>query len=146
MRRIIIASIIGAAIVGIAGFGQHTAEAAGPWTTKATMPTPRGGLGVAVVNGILYAVGGVSGGGLNAVEAYDPGTNTWTTKAAMPTPRAHLGVGVVNGILYAVGGTNGLSGFNTVEAYNPVTNTWTTKASMPTARIGLGIAAENGIL
>ena len=60
-----------------------------PWTTRASMPAPRFGLAVGVVNGILYAVGGSGGdGGLQgAVLAYDPATNSWTTKAAVPTPR-----------------------------------------------------------
>ncbi len=100
---------------------------AGAWATKAAMPTARGlSLGVGVVNGILYAVGGNDGATvLNAVEAYDPLAGTWATKAAMPTARDRLAVGVVNGILYAVGGYSGSgsSGFATVEAYDPGTDT-----------------------
>src|SRR2546430_1604362 len=43
------------------------------WTTKAPMPTPRMNLGVGVINGILYAVGGQSQSGIyNTLEAYDP--------------------------------------------------------------------------
>src|SRR5437763_1271644 len=33
------------------------------WTTKAPMPTPRMNLGVGIINGILYAVGGQSPSG-----------------------------------------------------------------------------------
>ena len=70
-------------------------------------------LGVGVVNGILYAVGGGNGNSVFAtVEAYDPVSNTWTTRASMPTGRSGLGVGVVNGVLYAVGGT-------TAAAFSP---------------------------
>ncbi len=93
------------------------------------MPTPRAGLSVGVVNGVLYAVGGGSSGidvfgALGVVEVYDPVANAWTTKASMPTPRANLGVGVMNSILYAVGAV-GSGNFPAVpveaanEAYQP---------------------------
>ena len=119
------------------------------WTTKASMPTARYTLGVATVNGILYAVGGVNNNTpftpVATVEAYDPATNTWTTKASMPTARAGVGVVAVNGAVYAVGGfTTGNVG--TVEAYDPATDTWTPKAPMPTARSSLAVATINGIL
>ena len=45
------------------------------WVTKASMPTARAFLGVGVVNGLLYAVGGAGAPGftpLGTVEAYNP--------------------------------------------------------------------------
>src|SRR6266550_4402280 len=117
------------------------------WISSAPMPTAREGAGVAVVNSVLYAVGGynTSNGYLATVEAYDPATNTWTTKAPMPTARSGLGVGVVNGLLYAVGGYSATY-VTAVEAYDPVTNSWTTNAALPTARTRLGVGVLNGIL
>jgi N-acetylneuraminic acid mutarotase len=115
------------------------------WTTRAPMPTARSDLGVGVVNGILYAVGGVGAVEYATVEAYDPVSDSWTTKAPMPASRQTLAVGVVNGILYAVGGFSG-TWLATVEAYDPVSNSWTPKAPMPTARGSLGVAVVNGIL
>jgi hypothetical protein len=77
--------------------------------------------GVAVVNGILYAVGGFTSAcgacTTNTVEAYNPSTDTWTSVASMPTARELLGAGVVNGILYAVGGVNSTVTLATNEAY-----------------------------
>jgi N-acetylneuraminic acid mutarotase len=75
------------------------------WKTKAPIPTPRSGP-VGVVNGILYAVGGVSKGGgvITTVEAYSPTTDTWMAKAPMPTALSGHAVGVVKKTLYAVGG------------------------------------------
>jgi N-acetylneuraminic acid mutarotase len=106
----------------------------------------RFGLGVGVVNDVLYAIGGFQGAFLGTVEAYDPVTNAWTPRASMPTVRAGFGVGVVDGIIYVVGGvTNGVR-VATVEAYNPATNSWTTKSPMPTARLDLGVGVVNGIL
>jgi uncharacterized protein (TIGR03437 family) len=120
------------------------------WSTKAPMPTARESFGVGVINGIVYAVGGVADAGeLNTVEAYDPVSDTWTTKAPMPTARYGLGVGVVNGLLYAVGGEDGAGGYpilNTMEVYDPATDTWTTKAPMPTGRTNLAVGAVDGIL
>jgi N-acetylneuraminic acid mutarotase len=112
------------------------------------MPTPRSHLAVGVVNGVLYAVGGISGGTvLGVVEAYEPCSNTWTLKAAMPTPRTGLAVGVVNGQLYAVGGVDGASNvLQTVEAYQPSTNSWAARAPMLTPSCNLAADAVNGTL
>ncbi len=120
-------------------------------STKASMPTAREELGVAAINGTLYAVGGLItfdfAGFLATVEAYDAGSNTWTARASMSTPRVDLGVAPINGTLYAVGGFNNLNGeLATVEAYDPGSNTWTARASMSTPRNGLGVAAINGTL
>ena len=61
------------------------------------MPTARWSLATGVVNGIIYAIGGVSSSGIVAtVEAYNPRTDTWTQKADMPTARGWLSVSVVN--------------------------------------------------
>src|SRR2546425_2136527 len=89
------------------------------WKTKAPIPTPRYGP-VGVVNGILYAVGGVSknAGIISTVEAYSPTTNSWMAKAPMPTPRNGHAVGVVNRTLYVVGGLGTVgsgSAFKVVE-------------------------------
>ena len=72
------------------------------------MPTGRVWASSAVINGILYVVGGNYGAGtdLAAVEAYDPTTDTWTTKASMPTIRSMATAQVINGILYVAGGTD----------------------------------------
>ena len=35
-----------------------------------------------VIDGIMYVVGGSSGGGI-ALQAYDPASDTWTTKASL---------------------------------------------------------------
>ncbi len=124
-----------------------SAQSAGTWATKTPMPTARDAVGTSVVNGIIYAVGGINGGGtyLGTVEAYDPASDTWTTKASMPTARFALSTIAVNGIIYAVGGANnGL--LATVEAYDPASDTWTTKASMPTARYWFGTSVVNGVI
>jgi N-acetylneuraminic acid mutarotase len=148
---LLLAAVI-AAMIGLAVFRSPLAFAqSGSWTTKASMPTARGSLGVGVVGGKLYAVGGFnnSSGALTTVEAYDPVTVTWSTVAPMATPRNGTAVGVVNGLLYAVGGDTdtGATGYlASIEAYDPVSNTWSPRAPMPTPRDSLGVGVVNGKL
>lgn len=48
------------------------------------MTTARSTVGVAVLNGRIYAVGGRDGSAcLNSVESYDPHTNKWTVNCPM---------------------------------------------------------------
>jgi N-acetylneuraminic acid mutarotase len=123
------------------------------WAAKAPMPTARAGLGVAVVNGKIYAIGGttaggqyppdVSGGGfVGTNEEYDPATDTWTTKASMPTPRDYFAIAAYQNKIYCIGGAIGFtvderSGFYSYvtsgvnEVYDTVTDTWETRAPMP---------------
>jgi N-acetylneuraminic acid mutarotase len=103
------------------------------------MPTARGEFGIAVVNGKIYAIGGLNGNDLpvSTTEEYNPITNEWTSMMPMPTPRSDFAIAVYQNKIYVIGGTvgNGFVGNN--EVYNPVTNTWETKASMPTPRADL---------
>ena len=151
------------AIPGPADFDARTpaVEAFDPatdtWTTKASMPTPRAGLAIGVVHGILYAVGGsgavngilfaVDYDSAGTVVAYDPAANSWTPKATMPTRRSLPSVGVVNGTLYAVGGFNNSGGvLGTLATYDAVTNSSMTRAETLTPRWGFAIGVVNGIL
>jgi len=123
------------------------------WTTKAPMQQARSGLGVAAVNGKIYAIGGTTssgfapsipgsavlgnrdiGGHVGTNEEYDPETDTWTYKQSMPTPRIVFATAVYQNRIYCIGGKtgNGYTGIN--EVYDPATDTWETKTSMPTAR------------
>ena len=119
------------------------------WTKKADMPSPRGGLSTSVVNGKIYAIGGLPSWpaplSLSIVEKYDPVTDTWTKKADMPSLRGGLSTSAVNGKIYAIGGTvDGSIGRSTVEEYDPTTDTWTKEADMPTPRYAHSTSAVNG--
>jgi len=120
-----------------------TATTGGTWTTKSSMPTPRYGLGVGVIDGRLYAAGGYHDAPNGSLEVYDPVSDVWMSRPPMPTPRYGLGVGVINGLLYAVGGAVGVG---TVEVFNPATNSWAPRPAMPTQRQELGVGVINGIL
>ncbi|TRZ50164.1 MAG: galactose oxidase, partial [Dehalococcoidia bacterium] len=116
------------------------------WTTKAPMTTARSGLGVAVVNGKIYAIGGSDGNRqLDTNQMYDPATNTWVNKQPMPTARSRFGITVYQNKIYVIGGTtpSGLTDAN--EVYDPLTDTWETKTPMPTGdRDELAASVVNG--
>ena len=131
------------------------------WVAKASMATARGALATAVVNGIIYAIGGenLDANALNphlaAVEAYDPAANLWTTKAPLPAARSSLSAAAVGNVIFVFGGddviaptanANVFNPLNKVEAYDVATNVWTTKAAMPTRRERFAIAELNGVI
>ncbi|MBM3241110.1 sigma-70 family RNA polymerase sigma factor [Candidatus Poribacteria bacterium] len=118
----------------------------GTWTKRADMPTARALFATAVVDGEIYAIGGLANWAiLSAVEVYDAKTDTWEKKANMPNARCNLSAAVVNGEIYVVGGETAL-GVPTkiVAVYNPKTDTWTRKADFPIAATNLGIGVVNG--
>ena len=123
------------------------------WTTLEPMPTARSGLGVAVVNGKIYAIGGSTAKGfmpsipgaavlgnndideiVGTNEEYDPSTDTWSFKTLMLTPRIVFAAVVYQNKVYCIGGKTN-DGYTAVnEVYDPITETWEVKTSMPTAR------------
>ncbi|KAK1156959.1 kelch-like ECH-associated protein 1A isoform X1 [Acipenser oxyrinchus oxyrinchus] len=110
------------------------------WTQRASLNVPRNRVGVAVIDGGIYAVGGSHGSVHHrSVEKYDPETNQWTFVAPMSVGRIGAGVAVCNGLLYAVGGFDGESRWDSVERYHPDTNTWQPVASMGSVRSGAGV-------
>ncbi|CAJ0572254.1 unnamed protein product, partial [Mesorhabditis spiculigera] len=118
------------------------------WEQVAPMKKPRCGVGVAVLNGLLYAVGGHDGVAyLNCVERYDPATNQWdNTVAPTTSSRTSVGVAVLNRCLYAVGGQDGVSCLDLVEKYDARDNKWTQVASMGTRRLGVSVSVLKGCL
>jgi hypothetical protein len=128
---------------GALGYGTQDS-----WTARSPMLIPREGLAVAVVNGLIYAMGGHTSGGLAVAtsEVYDPIANSWAAKASMAAPRAAFAAAVISNVIYAVGGGDPSAPLNTLESYNPTSNTWTTLNPMPTARAILATAAVNGKL
>lgn len=130
----------------------------GSWAQKQSMNRARGGLGVAVVNGKIYAIGGhiengsyspnPTTGFVGTNEEYDPATDTWTIKTSMPTPRSNFAIAACKNKVYCI--SNAIVGFKldeiyhmfkvpiwsgVNEVYDPATDTWETKAPMPTAAL-----------
>jgi hypothetical protein len=107
------------------------------------MHVARSGLGVAVVNGKIYAIGGYTAHNITgANEEYDPITDSWIMRTPMPTPKAFFAITVYQNQIYCIGGNNPPSDTN--EVYDPATDKWQTKAPMPTPRYELQANAVNG--
>lgn len=130
---------------------------ANTWSTKSSMAVGRERFSTAVVNGIVYAVGGlVTDNSVTpawvkstaTVEAYNPATNSWTTKASMASVRSDVHVVALNGIIYAIAGRKDTypPELLSVEAYDPVANTWTAKASLPAGNPVSSAVVVNGVI
>jgi hypothetical protein len=122
------------------------------WSAGPAMPTARNEFGSVVVNGILYAIAGMTDAGpTKAVEAYDPSTNKWASKASFPVFdfwTAGMAT-ALNGRIYVCGGAKVLGTFdqgaapsNSVYVYDPASDSWTASTSMPIAH-ALNTAVTN---
>jgi len=115
----------------------------GVWEGRAPLPTPRGGLAVAALNGRLHALGGSGDRVTGAHEVYDVASNRWTTANAMPTARDHLAAVAFQGRVWALGGRTSFMGeqYGNVEVYDPASDSWRTAPRLPSARGGLAAVA-----
>ena len=91
---------------------------------------------VAVLDGKLYAAGGLGAGysALSSVERYDPALDVWEAVAPMAEARMAHAVAVLDGKLYAVSGLNH-GALSSLERYDPVTNA-----------LGGGCAVDDGTI
>ena len=143
--------------------GQTTTQAAvydpasNTWSAIAPMPRGANHAASATDGSKFYVFGGRDGAGgvldgFDAVQVYDPLTNSWSTSDAVgsalqPLPQARGGTGkavFANGEFYVIGGET-LTGagatpddvYDRVDVYNPATNAWRLAQPMPTARHGI---------
>jgi hypothetical protein len=133
----------------------------GRWRDGAPMPTPRGALAYAVLNGKIHTIGGTvappeplddhdhEGGrvdhSVGTHEVYDPATDTWDQRAAMPTARNHHVAAAVDGRIYVTAGRFSTNfTMTTTEVYDPSTDRWTEAPPLPTGRSGVAGAVFDG--
>jgi hypothetical protein len=147
MNKIVSAMLILFFIIGSFAVAFKPVSAAelveNSWNLKTPMSQTRFGLGVAAVDGKIYAIGGFTNSvylGLN--ERYDPVSDTWTTLTSMPTPRNDFTIAAYGGKIYCIGGLTPKEGggwFRCVvnEVYDVASDSWSTKASFPVSGPGL---------
>lgn len=113
------------------------------WEPRAPMPSARGALAVAVLNGRVHALGGSAERVSGAHEIYDPRANRWTVANAMPTARDHLAAVAFQGRVWALGGRASFVGeqYANVEIYDPASDSWRTGVPLPVGRGGLAAVA-----
>ncbi|XP_040833689.1 actin-binding protein IPP isoform X3 [Ochotona curzoniae] len=117
------------------------------WTTVSSLHQARSGLGVAVLGGMVYAIGGEKDSMIfDCTECYDPVTKQWTTVASMNHPRCGLGVCVCYGGIYALGGWVGAEIGNTIERYDPDENKWEVVGNMAVSRYYFGCCEMQGLI
>lgn len=118
------------------------------WLPIAPMPTPRGAAGAAVVDDVLYVVGGLANGErLTNLEAYDLKRDRWYALPQMETRRDHLGVATRGKYLYALGGRQEderpLTDF---ERYDIESRRWERLPALPEPTAGFGFVSADGRL
>jgi len=122
------------------------------WAPRTPLPAKgRVGATGAVVDGVLYVVGGLLPDeyvwAIADVWAYSPISDSWTTRAPMPAARASACCGVINGEIYVIGGNDAARlTFSTLYIYNPSSNTWRKGPAMPKAKVSFATAVVGGVL
>ena len=102
------------------------------WETLNSLSVARSGVACAVLNGKLYAIGGV---GLSSVEIFDPSIDSWSAGVALSSEVRSGTAITVSGRIYLVGGRNASDqDISQVLCFDPSSNQWQVKASMPQAR------------
>ncbi|XP_066300512.1 kelch-like protein 18 [Branchiostoma lanceolatum] len=134
-----------------AGESLSTVEVFDPilqqWDLAPPMASLRSRVGVAVLGGKLYAIGGYDGEvRLSTVEEFDAATGKWSLTTSMNSKRSALGAAALVGKLFVCGGYDGISSLSSVECYDPDTRKWNLVTQMVRSRSAAGIAAFEGQL
>ncbi|XP_063692770.1 kelch-like protein 20 [Bolinopsis microptera] len=112
------------------------------WYEAGPLKKSRSLVGVTVLRGTLYAVGGFDGiSPIDTVECYNQSTNTWSSMGRMISARRGAGVTNLNDKIYAVGGYDGTKLLSQCEVYHDNTNSWEPIATLQTCRFALGAAS-----
>lgn len=149
--------IISIFAISIPEVASEDITAQNSWVEKAPMPQARADLGLAVVSGKIYAIGGqvlvyqdstrTESRVVGTNEEYNPLSDSWTEKTPMPIPSSNFATAVYQGKIYCIGGgvsdffnsskgaweTNITKGFN--QVYDPTTDKWDNKTAAPLPQI-----------
>lgn len=127
--------------------------ATGEWEVIAPLPTPRFALAGAVVDGKIWAMGGVAFrpegfDNFTVIEVFDPATGVWTEEPdlALPWQAAGLGAFMYNDELYIFGGYSGDGIHERVAKMTMNDRQWHLLASMPEPLAAMGIDELDGKL
>ncbi|MFI5345310.1 MAG: kelch repeat-containing protein [Elusimicrobiota bacterium] len=154
------AEISGGTIYAVAGttnggvttpYVQAYDPVANSWSLKSSvMPFPRLSLGVDVLNGRIYVVGGITGNSQVTgyeVQAYDTVADTWVvTMSVLPGPRRDAASVIVSSTLYVLGGQNADGASFDNQSFDIARGTWGYSAPMPGARISPVAAVLGGLV
>ncbi|XP_048465841.1 kelch-like protein 20 isoform X1 [Rhincodon typus] len=117
------------------------------WHEMAAMNVARSELGLAMLDGFVFAVGGWEGSSrLDSVECYNPHTNTWHFLESMKMAVTSPAVVALHGFLYVAGGAvlEDGDGMDLVQVYNPKIDSWFEVAPMQIPRSGSAACVLQG--
>jgi hypothetical protein len=118
------------------------------WETKAPLETPRDDFGLAVVDGRVWVMGGMSGergSRLDSTEIYDPATNRWSSGPSLTSGRSSFRAVALGSTIYVFGGASAEHfGIDTVEALDTVTGKWRQLDPLPAALFGEAVVELGG--
>jgi DNA-binding CsgD family transcriptional regulator/N-acetylneuraminic acid mutarotase len=129
---------------------QPTSTPIPHWRKLEPLPIARSDLALAVYENQIYAIGGITAQGVSdAVERYDPGTNTWTPLSPKPIPVTDARAAIISGLIYIPGGrsnTDSQYPTNVLEIYDLRLDQWHNGTPLPTPLSGYGLVAFEGRL
>ncbi|WKX94092.1 hypothetical protein Q1695_011389 [Nippostrongylus brasiliensis] len=109
------------------------------WRVGPEMQRRRCALGVAALNGTIFAVGGLDISYVcRDAEMLDPRLGEWISLPSIKNSREDFALTAANGLLYAVAGKSGNQFLNSVEVYDPRACQWTTAPPMLKKRCHAG--------
>jgi N-acetylneuraminic acid mutarotase len=136
------------------------------WEERAPLPHPLSHVGVTVLGGQLYAIGGLTAnvhmGPQNLAFSYEPNGDRWHELPPISKPRGSVAVAAVGGQVHIFGGRTsdkvmkisppgepdllvGIGTVTTHEVYDPAAGEWSTAEPLPgPARDHMGIAVLDG--
>ncbi|XP_064644346.1 kelch-like protein 18 [Lineus longissimus] len=115
------------------------------WNPAEPMTTLRSRVGVTVLHGELYAIGGYDGHHrLDTVEVFNPVARSWRLVSPMTCKRSALGAAALDGRLYVCGGYDGIMSLNSVECYDPEADQWVMVSRMTKHRSAAGVTVFDG--
>jgi hypothetical protein len=122
--------------------------ATGRWTPRAPLPRGLNHVGVATLDGKIYAFGGFVQQNRSAVtdaNVYDPQVDAWTALPPLPSALGSIAVAPLDGKLHLVGGRD-VHSVGTHVVFDPSTRRYTTAAPLPIGRDHMGLVAYGGKL
>ena len=118
-----------------------TTYAALSWREVAPMTSARSHLSVVNIDGLVYAIGGVSRGGTTslAFDRYDPASDRWTDLPALPTGTDHSMAAGLGSSVFVFGGSYAQASTRAFR-FDIAANRWTSVTALPEPRAAGGTA------
>jgi len=101
------------------------------WAPIAPVPTKRGSIAAAALDGKIHLVGGRDEHSVGTHDVYDASTDRYASAAPLPIGRDHLGLVAYAGSLYAIAGRIDDFDHNSsyVDVYDPAAERWAPRSS-----------------